>query len=73
MIKEEARDRLSQAVSLALRQGDGMLDIRQRGDEQLRHLSTKLMDTESGIAYPEVSPATFSFNSPKGAAPPAED
>lgn len=72
VVKEEARERLTQAVSLALRQGDGMLDIRQRGDEQLRHLSTKLMDTESGIAYPEVSPATFSFNSPKVAAPPAE-
>ena len=69
VVKEEARERLTQAVSLALRQGDGMLDIRQRGDEQLRHLSTKLMDTESGIAYPEVSPATFSFNSPQGCCP----
>lgn len=69
VVKEELGERLAQAVALALKQGDGLLDIRQRDEGELRHLSTKLMDTESGIAYPEVSPATFSFNSPQGCCP----
>lgn len=69
IVKDEVRERLCQSVSLALRHGDGMLDIRKRNDTSLRHLSSKIMDAENGLAYPEVSPSTFSFNSPQGYCP----
>ncbi len=69
IVKDEVRERLCQSVSLALRHGDGMLDIRKRNDTSLRHLSSKIMDAENGLAYPEVSPSTFSFNSPQGYRP----
>lgn len=69
IVKEEMKERLQQSITLALHYGDGMLDVRKRNDSKLRHLSSKLMDAENGLAYPEVSPSTFSFNSPQGYCP----
>lgn len=69
VVKEEMRDRIAKALTLAEKEGEGMIDVRKRKSNKLHHLSTKLMDAESGLAYPEVSPATFSFNSPRGYCP----
>ncbi len=69
VVKPDLKDRLAHAITLALKHGDGLIDIHERGKEALQHLSTKLMDIDSGIAYPEISPASFSFNSPQGYCP----
>ncbi|MDO4721884.1 excinuclease ABC subunit UvrA [Porphyromonas circumdentaria] len=69
IVKEEMQERLQKSITLALRHGDGMLDVRKRNESTLRHLSSKIMDAENGLAYPEVSPSTFSFNSPQGYCP----
>lgn len=69
VVKPESAKRIGDAVSLAIAQGDGMLDVRLRDSGTLKHLSSKLMDPETGLAYTEPSPATFSFNSQKGWCP----
>lgn len=66
VVKREHAKRIDDAISLILVQGDGMMDVRERDTGILRHLSSKLMDPESGIAYVEPSPATFSFNTERG-------
>jgi excinuclease ABC subunit A len=38
-------------------------------DDSIRHFSKNLMDPETGLAYDEPQPNTFSFNSPYGACP----
>lgn len=69
IIKTEITKRLDDAITLALAQGEGMLDIRERESGVVRHLSSLLMDPESGIAYTSPSPASFSFNSQRGWCP----
>lgn len=69
IVKPEMQDRITQAISLALKHGDGMIDIRGRKTGELRHYSSKIIDLENGLSYPEVSPATFSFNSPRNWCP----
>jgi excinuclease ABC, A subunit len=65
-VKKPNKQRIADAVAIAMKLGDGVLDIMRRDSEELQHLSKKLMDPESGIAYPDASPADFSFNSPRG-------
>lgn len=69
IVKEEMKERLQQAISLAISHGEGMIDVRNRQSKEVRHLSSKMMDAETGLAYPEISPASFSFNSPQGYCP----
>ncbi|MCF8302207.1 MAG: excinuclease ABC subunit UvrA [Bacteroidales bacterium] len=68
-VKEEVLQRLKQSVQLALKQGKGGLMIMDSETGNIRYLSRLLMDPESGIAYDEPEPNTFSFNSPYGACP----
>lgn len=68
-VRQEYAKRIDDAVALALAQGDGLMDIRLRESGQVRHLSSRLMDPEGGIAYPEPSAATFSFNAQRGWCP----
>ena len=63
------KQRLSEAVRLSVKEGDGLLQVREREDGTVRLFSTKLIDLESGISYGDPSPATFSFNSPRGWCP----
>lgn len=69
VVKKEHAKRIDDAISLILVQGEGMLDVRERETGKLRHLSSRLMDPDSGIAYLEPSPATFSFNTERGWCP----
>ncbi len=66
-VKEGDRERLSQTVDDALRQGDKQLMVIDVETGEARHYSQLLMDPESGISYPEPAPHNFSFNSPQGA------
>ena len=71
-------DRLKKSVSIAMKQGDGLimiLDVTKpslplEGDGgRLKHFSKRLMCPTTGISYGDPAPNTFSFNSPQGACP----
>jgi len=63
-----ARERLSEALELALKQADGLVKI-QHADGTLETLSSKFICPDDGASFPEVEPRLFSFNSPYGACP----
>ena len=63
-----ARERLSEALELALKQADGLVKI-QHADGTCETLSSKFICPEDGASFPEVEPRLFSFNSPYGACP----
>lgn len=67
-ISEEARNRVTESVRLALKQGKGMILIIDEVNIT-RHYSRYLMCPTSGISYNEPAPNLFSFNSPYGACP----
>ena len=61
--------RLTNSVSNAMRQGDGLIMILDADTQEVRHYSKRLMDPISGISYKEPAPNNFSFNTPDGACP----
>lgn len=63
-----ARERLSEALELALKQGEGLVKIK-HADGTLETLSSKFICPEDGTSFPDVEPRLFSFNSPYGACP----
>jgi excinuclease ABC subunit A len=63
-----ARERLSEALELALKEADGLVKIR-HADGTVETLSSKFICPEDGMSFPEVEPRLFSFNSPYGACP----
>ena len=63
-----ARERLSEALELALKQTDGLVKI-QHADGTSETLSSKFICPDDGSSFPEVEPRLFSFNSPYGACP----
>ena len=68
-VNEENRKRLSQSLSIAMTQGNGLCAVIEKDGEEIRYFSKNLMCPESGIAYSEPAPHNFSFNSPKGYCP----
>ena len=65
-----ARERLSEALELAIREADGLIKITYPGAGETESLmSVKFMCPYDGFSYPEVEPRLFSFNSPYGACP----
>ena len=73
--EEEPSDRLKKTVSLAMKQGDGILmimDLTDTSDNargKVKYYSRRLMCPTTGISYGEPAPNKFSFNSPEGACP----
>jgi excinuclease ABC subunit A len=65
---DAARERLSEALEIALKEADGLVKI-QHADGTLETLSSKFICPEDGASFPEVEPRLFSFNSPYGACP----
>lgn len=63
---EAARERLSEALELALKESDGLVKIL-HADGTHETLSAKFICPEDGASFPEVEPRLFSFNSPYGA------
>ena len=63
-----SRERLSEAVELALILSSGLVKI-QSPDNSERVLSAKFICPIDGSSFPEVEPRLFSFNSPYGACP----
>ena len=62
-------ERLKKSVSLAMKQGDGLLMIMDYETGAVKHFSRRLMCPTTGISYSDPAPNTFSFNSPQGACP----
>ncbi len=63
-----SRERLSEAVELALHESNGLVKI-ESPDGSERILSAKFICPVDGSSFPEVEPRLFSFNSPYGACP----
>lgn len=66
-VVDSDRPRLNSTVSLALKQGKGMLMIYDVEADSINYYSKSLMDPETGLSYREPAPHNFSFNSPLGA------
>ena len=62
-------DRLKKSVSIAMKQGEGLLMIMDHETGSVKHFSRRLMCPTTGISYGDPAPNTFSFNSPQGACP----
>jgi excinuclease ABC subunit A len=59
--------RLTDSVETALTEGEGTVIVAPvEGDEPERHLSEHRFCVDCGIAFPELSPQSFSFNTPLG-------
>lgn len=69
IVGEENHDRCVRSVDTALRQGKGIIMLLRDEKGDPRYLSRNLMDPDTGLAYDEPEPNTFSFNSPYGACP----
>ncbi len=65
---DAARERLSEALEIALKEADGLVKIK-HADGSLETLSSKFICPDDGVPFPEVEPRLFSFNSPYGACP----
>ena len=63
-----SKERLSEAVELALKESNGLIKIASPDGEE-RVLSAKFICPSDGSSFPEVEPRLFSFNSPYGACP----
>ena len=61
-----SRERLSEAVELALSQSGGLVKV-ESPDGTERTLSAKFICPVDGSSFPEIEPRLFSFNSPYGA------
>lgn len=62
-VEEESFSRLNDSIESALKHGTGQLIIQTEGDKEKRFNTQR---TCCGIAYPELEPSLFSFNTPKG-------
>ncbi len=68
-IKDSARARMTDSVETALREGDGKLLVSFEGESGARSTRAYSRDNacpDCGIGFPELSPQSFSFNSPLG-------
>lgn len=68
VVNEKEKKRIRQSINTCLKQGDGVMML-QKQDDSISHFSKNLMDPETGLAYDDPAPNTFSFNSPYGACP----
>lgn len=68
-VTESDEQRLRESMTLAMKQGDGLLMILDADTGEVRHYSKRLMCPVTGLSYSEPAPHNFSFNSPYGACP----
>ena len=68
-VADKEDTRLKNSVSVAMRQGEGLLMVLDVETGQARHYSKLLMCPTTGLSYREPAPHNFSFNSPQGACP----
>ncbi|MFO8085725.1 MAG: excinuclease ABC subunit UvrA [Desulfobacterales bacterium] len=68
VIKEGIRNRLADSLEMALSLSDGLIEVDVLGGCPVI-FSEKAVCVSCNISYPEFTPASFSFNSPRGACP----
>lgn len=68
-ISNENENRILSSIQTAFKLGKGMMMAMDNETEKVHYFSKMLMCPDTGIAYPEPEPNTFSFNSPYGACP----
>lgn len=69
VVKEADEERIRKSVATAMKQGDGMVMVIEKGEKTGKNFSKRLMDPVTGMAYQDPAPNMFSFNSPEGACP----
>ncbi|MFW6333802.1 MAG: excinuclease ABC subunit UvrA, partial [Desulfosalsimonas sp.] len=71
VVKENMRNRLADSLELALSYSEGFAEVESPDSNEPESLlfSEKAACMHCGISYPELTPASFSFNSPQGACP----
>ena len=69
VVKEADEERIRKSVATAMKQGDGMVMVIEKGEKTGKNFSKRLMDPVTGLAYQDPAPNMFSFNSPEGACP----
>lgn len=71
IVREGQESRISEAVELAMQQGDGLVVVQfmDKDYQAEKTFSTKLACPEHGVSIEELEPRMFSFNSPFGACP----
>ncbi|MGV3503787.1 MAG: excinuclease ABC subunit UvrA [Adhaeribacter sp.] len=69
VVNPDDRYRISSSVQNALSHGKGTISILEPDSNRTHFFSQHLMDPETGLAYDDPAPNTFSFNSPYGACP----
>ncbi|PQJ76161.1 excinuclease ABC subunit UvrA [Polaribacter gangjinensis] len=67
LVNSASEKRLEETIKTAMYAGDNIMMVLAIDENQPRYFSRELMCPETGIAYPNPEPNTFSFNSPKGA------
>jgi excinuclease ABC subunit A len=68
VLREEAKNRITESIELALRYGEGVVKVEVEEGEGIV-FSERFSCLECGVSYSEISPRFFSFNSPVGACP----
>ncbi|MDD6155158.1 MAG: excinuclease ABC subunit UvrA [Eubacteriales bacterium] len=71
IIKPGQEGRIAEAVELAMRDGEGLVNIyfKDKDYEKEQMFSSKFACPDHGVSIEEMEPRTFSFNSPFGACP----
>ncbi len=61
--------RLKASVATAMKNGKGVMMVKEYDGDTLKYYSRNLMCPDSGVSYNDPAPHSFSFNSPHGACP----
>ncbi|MBC2709886.1 MAG: excinuclease ABC subunit UvrA [Desulfosarcina sp.] len=74
ILNEGVRNRLADSMELAIARSEGRVEVafigkRMEDVNETLHFSENAACTRCGVSYPDLSPASFSFNSPHGACP----
>jgi len=68
VLKDGVRSRLADSLEVALRLTAGLVHVVTLDGQELK-FSEQYADLDHGLAYPDITPSLFSFNSPDGACP----
>ena len=69
VVNSKDTERLRKSIEIAMKLGEGLLMLLQRGAEDPKFYSKRLMCPTTGISYNDPAPNNFSFNSPEGYCP----
>lgn len=69
LVEDVSHERFTKSVEAAMKQGDGLIMLLEKGSTEGKYFSKRLMCPTSGISYKDPAPNIFSFNSPEGTCP----